>query len=176
MVTSVLHAQYEDQFEQPQSRYSDSTMSDSGSLKSKLSDKFIKGTSFFINPFYSYLYSELSPFVGLQVKPWAQLCVGVTGMADVPLTSTGRGYLFAGPYAFSRVILGEQFFFQAEYDMINAPVLSTPKQRQWISSPIIGGGYINEGGSWIFIGYALDRTYAETVPMSRLVYRIGITF
>jgi len=123
----------------------------------------------------SYLL-ELSPYTGFHYNDKAYVALGVTGSL---FSDNFNGVIstIGGVYSFIRVPISS-VFLHVEYRYQNSIVSYRPQEREWFGTPILGGGYNNDGrlGMYALVGVALNPKFAYTNSLGVLIYRFGFRF
>ncbi len=168
---SLLQAQYEDPAANDSSGVNDSSLIKKLNL---LENKFA-GLELMLTASNGAFFLELSPFVGIKPVEYWWVCGGVHG-AVLALSGPGnKARTYFGVHGFTRLVIAEQFFLHAEYRLLNGIVDNISGTREWVGSPILGGGLMF-GDSWMLIGYAANTKFQEVNPFGAIVYRMGIQF
>jgi len=123
----------------------------------------------------SYLL-EISPYTGIHFNDRLYLAGGITGS----LYSDNIYGVFStigGVFSFIRIPISS-IFLHAEYRYQNSIVSYQPRERQSFGTPILGGGYNNDGqlGMYALVGVALNPKFAYTNSLGVFVYRFGFRF
>ena len=172
-----LSAQYED--DAPLQKADSSRTVNKKLLEPFRSDKLIFGTEAMLTLNTGTFFAELSPFVAYPILRPLQVGAGVHGSfltVSNGINSVNGTYF--GAHAFTRLIIGQSMFLHAEMRALNGITDFNTKERKWVASPIYGLGFSYGGGlnSWVLIGYAPNRDFANINPFEHLVYRIGFRF
>ena len=123
----------------------------------------------------SYLL-ELSPYTGFHIDNKIYMAAGLTG-SIYSNNVYGSVSTIGGVFTFVRIPISN-IFIHAEYRYQNSLTSYQPQQREWFGTPILGGGYNNDGtlGMYALIGIALNPKFAYTNALGALVYRFGFRF
>lgn len=119
---------------------------------------------------------ELSPYTGIQFNDRLYLAAGATGSifsgGVVPMITT-----VGGVFSFVRVPISN-FFIHAEYRFQNAITDYSLRNREWYGTPILGGGYNNDGrlGMYALVGVAFNSKFNYTNALGPFIYRFGFRF
>ncbi len=122
-----------------------------------------------------YTFIEVSPLVGLWVKPRILAGGGPVyryfRRSDLNLEDNQYGARLFGRYHFV-----DNLFAHAEYELLNLTDYRFPPDnpRTNINSVLVGGGYVqNLGRSALFIMALVNLTETELTPYSNPVIRVG---
>ena len=123
----------------------------------------------------SYLL-ELSPYTGFHIDNKIYMAAGLTG-SIYSNNVYGSVSTIGGVFTFVRIPISN-IFIHTEYRYQNSLTSYQPQQREWFGTPILGGGYNNDGtlGMYALIGIALNPKFAYTNALGALVYRFGFRF
>ena len=123
----------------------------------------------------SYLL-ELSPYTGFHIDNKIYMAAGLTGSIYSNNVYSSVSTI-GGVFTFVRIPISN-IFIHTEYRYQNSLTSYQPQQREWFGTPILGGGYNNDGtlGMYALIGIALNPKFAYTNALGALVYRFGFRF
>jgi hypothetical protein len=123
----------------------------------------------------TYLF-ELAPYTGIHFNEKFYVAAGLTGSIygdnfNNVLSPIG------GIYSFTRLPISN-LFLHVEYRYQNSIVSFNPRERQWFGTPILGGGYNDDGrlGMYALVGVAFNPKYSYTNALGAFIYRFGIRF
>lgn len=119
---------------------------------------------------------EIAPYTGVHFNEKFYLAAGLTGS----IYSDNFNNILSpigGIYSFARLPISN-LFLHVEYRYQNSIVSFNPRERQWFGTPILGGGYNNDGrlGFYGLVGVAINPKYAYTNALGAFIYRFGIRF
>jgi len=143
-------------------------------------EKIVPGGNFalsFGNPYYV----DVSPSLGYMVTEDLLLGIGGTYIATGGTNVYGNKYQFNfyGGRVLGRQKLFNNFFANAELDLLNVPYFLNPNEtlRKWLLSPLIGASYVmpfgKRGGIQATLLYNLNYQQAYSPFPSALVWRLG---
>jgi hypothetical protein len=119
---------------------------------------------------------ELAPYTGFHINEKFYAAVGLTGSIYADNFNNIMSPI-GGVYSFARLPISN-LFLHVEYRYQNSIVSFNPRERQWFGTPILGGGYNNDGrlGMYALIGVAFNPKYSYTNALGAFIYRFGIRF
>ena len=139
-------------------------------------ENIIKGSEFMIFIQNNLFLLEAAPFVGYSIKDVFWLGAGLNGTYVTALGGNGNEKLY-GYHGFARINIAASYFLQAEFRRVNAPKINNfVGGRQWVATPVFGGGYQFGDNAWLYIGYASNPEFVKVNPLGNLVYRFGFLF
>lgn len=128
----------------------------------------------------TFTYVDVSPLVGYKVTQRYVAGLGATYIYQRIRTSWGiaEGNVYGGR-VFNRFMLTQTIFAHAEMESMNV-LPAYENDRRWISSPLIGGGFLQSvgqrGGFMVTALYNLNHQPFVTPYPSPLIIRAGFLF
>lgn len=169
-----LYCQYEGLDSSRKQVYEKQSFKDSFAETQPLIENSFTGLDLMVSPISSSLFIEANPFVGINIRDHFYFASGLFGSFWSLYNSA---QYTAGINATFRIVMNK-IFLHTEYRLQYGEVSNYMEPVKYGSYylPIFGVGYFKDESAYIMVGVAPNQYFANSNPLGKIVYRIGMYF